>query len=432
MLSWPCLAGTGSRRVLPLQLEVRRALLLQGPMGPFMRLFADELAAQQIQVCKVNFNAGDAWYFRGPEAICYRGRLDKLSTYLEDLIRERQIDGIFLFGDGRPIHRVAVEVARRLQVRVFVFEEGYLRPDWITLEEGGVNGHSSLSKDPGFYRRLAADEVPEAVRVGPTFGRAGWFSTVYSIALTLGFLLYPHYRHHRPLNAFMEAYRWVLGGVRKLVFARRDRGVLETLAGAKHKQFFLVAMQVHCDYQLVHSSFRSVEQFLEHVMASFAEQAPKDKMLVIKSHPMDRPYRDHSALIRELAQRFELTQRVVHVHDLHLPTLLRHALGAVMINSTVGLQAVQDGTPVKVLGQAVYDMPGLTFQGSLAEFWRSPGEVDTELYRSFRSYLLRTNQANGSFYRRLPGGSLAAGVNWPKALTQGVFGGLDQSGLDTD
>ncbi len=103
-----------------------------------------------------------------------------------------------------------------------------------------------------------------------------------------------------------------------------------------------------------------------------------------------------------------------------------------MINSTVGLQAVQGATPVKVLGKAVYDMPGLTFQGSLAEFWRDPGEVDAELYRAFRSYLLRTNQANGSFYRRLSDNHLAAGVTWPKALTQGVFGGPQQPGLDKD
>ncbi len=383
-------------------------------MGPFFRFFADELEAQGIEVIKVNFNAGDAFYFRGPEARSYRGRLRDLGAYLEQLIHGRRIDGIVLFGDGRPIHRTAIEVAERLQVRIFVFEEGYLRPDWVTFEEGGVNGHSSLPRDPAFYRGIQPVTL-EAARVGATFGRAGWFSTVYSIALTLGWLLYPHYRHHRPLNAFSEAFYWVRGGVRKLVFARRERNVLGELASKQHKRFFLVAMQVHCDYQLKHSRFESVEEFLKEVVASFAANGPKDKLLVIKSHPMDRPYREHGRLVRALARRHGLQDRMIHVHDLHLPTLLRHACGTVMINSTVGLQSIQEGTPVAVLGNAIYDMPGLAFQGKLEEFWRDPGNVDANLYGAFRQHLLRTNQANGSFYRRLPGTS-PSGLIWPPAV----------------
>ncbi|MFT3928197.1 MAG: capsular biosynthesis protein [Myxococcales bacterium] len=402
-----------------LELGVRNALLLQGPMGPFFRHFADELQAQGIQVTKLNFNAGDALYFRGPEARSYRGRLDGLGAYFEQLMREQRIDGVFLFGDGRPVHRKAIEVAQRLGIRVFVFEEGYMRPDWITLEEGGVNGHSSLPRDPAFYRAFSHEEVPEAVRVKSSFGRAGWFSTAYSIALTLGFFAYPYYRHHRPLNAFVEAFRWVRGGLRKQIFVRRERGLTEWLSETRHKQFFLVAMQVHCDYQLVHSPFDSVEQFLEQVMASFAKHAPKTQSLVIKSHPLDRPYREHGPLIRRLSQRFGLEGRVTHVHDLHLPTLLRHASGVVMINSTVGLQAVQAGTPVKVLGHAVYDMAGLTYQGSLEAFWRDPGSVDLELYKGFRAHLMQANQANGSFYRQLSQSPLKAGLIWPPALTDG-------------
>jgi capsule polysaccharide modification protein KpsS len=107
-----------------------------------------------------------------------------------------------------------------------------------------------------------------------------------------------------------------------------------------------------------------------------------------------------------------LSDRVIYVHDLHLPTLLRGAAGAVMINSTVGLQAISYGTPVKVLGAAVYDIAGLTFQGALADFWRAPGSVDDQLYRAFRSYLLYINQANGSFAKRLAGVRSATGIRW--------------------
>jgi capsular polysaccharide export protein len=44
------------------------------------------------------------------------------------------------------------------------------------------------------------------------------------------------------------------------------------------------------------------------------------------------------------------------VHDLHLPTLLAHASGTVVINSTVGPSALHHKVPSKTTGSAFYDM----------------------------------------------------------------------------
>jgi capsule polysaccharide modification protein KpsS len=62
---------------------------------------------------------------------------------------------------------------------------------------------------------------------------------------------------------------------------------------------------------------------------------------------------------------------------------------------------VQFGTPTKCLGEAIYDIPGLTHQGTLAQFWQNPGTVDRELYARFRYYLRTTNQLNGSVWTDL-------------------------------
>jgi len=396
--------------------SIKQVLLLQGPMGPFFHRLAAELTQQGKQVTKINFNAGDWYYYR--EGLAYRDGLDAWPSYLERLIQERSIDAVVLFGDGRPYHRAAVAVAHKLGRQVLVFEEGYMRPDWITFERDGVNANSHVPRDPHFYRRLAdgTREPGKSVPVGKSFRYGGWYSTVYSIALTLGALLYPRYTHHRPLNAVAEAFYWVRSGVRKLVYRFRERFVLERLVALHSGKYFLVALQVHCDYQLAHSGFATVEQFIEHVVASFAAHAPADHVLVIKHHPMDRPYREYGALMKSLAARHGLGERLVYIHDLHLPTLLRHASGSVMINSTVGLQSIQYGKPVKLLGKAVYDMPGLTYQGTLEDFWKRPGTVDDDLYRRFRAYLMRTNQLNGSFYKRLEGVATQTGVRWLSVL----------------
>ena len=50
-----------------------------------------------------------------------------------------------VYGDTRrhPCRR-PIALARARGITVHVFEEGYLRPYWVTYERGGSNGHSRL------------------------------------------------------------------------------------------------------------------------------------------------------------------------------------------------------------------------------------------------------------------------------------------------
>ena len=397
-------------------LGCKHALLLQGPAGPFFGRFRRELLDAGIRVTKINFHPGDVLFHPWPGSVSYRGTLEEFPDFVRELIRERGIDAIFLFGDGRPYHRRAIEVARELGVAVWVFEEGYLRPDYITLERGGVNGFSSLPRDPEHYRRWArengAPPIEAPLSVGDSFTPSAIYSTVNAIAFTLLKPAFPHYEHHRSLNFVRHTGWWVRGGARKAIFRARERDVLDELVQNRSKRYFFVPLQVHCDFQLLHSPYADVTEFVEEIVAAFARDADPADSLVLKHHPMDRAYRDYSLLMRRLARRHRLGDRLVYVHDLHLPTLLEHAKGTITINSTVGLSSIHHGTPVKVMGTAIYDMPGLTHQGSLAHFLHHPGAVDHELYEAFRAYLLVHNQANGSVWRRIPGRRRGTGVRW--------------------
>jgi len=190
-----------------------------------------------------------------------------------------------------------------------------------------------------------------------------------------------------------------------------ERGVLERLSGECSGRYFLVPLQVYLDAQLEHSRFAGIEQFIEEVVAAFATHAPPDVLLVVKQHPHDRPYSDYRSLLDSLGARHGCSERLIYVHDLHLPTLLKHTRGVITINSTVGLSALLHGAPVKVLGRAIYDVPGLTSSRSLAEFLQGPEPVDVELFEAFVRYLRESNQINGSFYRRLPGVGTTCGLD---------------------
>lgn len=391
---------------------VTHALLLQGPPGPFLARFGAELRAQGLRTTKINFHGGDALFHRGADTIAFRGRPDEWRAFVGDVIATRGCDGVFLFGDCREHHRVAIEVARARGLAVWVFEEGYLRPDWITLERDGVNGFSRLPRDPDVYRRAGLPPPPPPAPVGRTFGRMAWYASSYALAHALGRRRYPHYRHHRTLDLRFHACAWLRGAARKLWYRWREAPLLGRLTGERSQRYFLVALQTHGDAQLRHSPYGEVRDFIDDVVATFAAHGDPADALVFKHHPLDRPFREYGPLLHSLATRHDLNGRLLSVHDLHLPTLLRHARGCITINSTAGLQALHHGTPVKAMGTAVYDLPGLAHQGTLADFLRAPGCVDAALWGAFRRWLLWHNQFNGSFYARRGGGRRGTGVRW--------------------
>src|ERR1700753_2157524 len=70
----------------------------------------------------------------------------------------------------------------------------------------------------------------------------------------------------------------------------------------------------------------------------------------------------------------------------------------VTINSTSGTLALAAGVPVITLGQAVYDMPGLTFQGTLDAFWTEASPPDASLFAAFKRVLAHRCLVRGGFF----------------------------------
>lgn len=382
----------------------RRPLLLQGPMGPFFSRLADYLVEQGLQVCKVQFNGGDEFFYRRGDAIRYTLPAEEWVPWLRRLLLKERIDAIVLFGQARAMHRSAIQAARQMGVRVFVFEEGYIRPHYVTLEVGGVNGHTSLPREAEFYREAPHPHLVRPRDTRQRFSRMAWYATAYSVATFALRGRYPHHVYHRDLHPAREGLRWLRSGIRKLRYAWAERHVLPELTGPTlSKRWYLLALQVHNDAQLTeHSPYDDVQQVIAEVLASFAAHAPAMAELVIKHHPMDRAYRDYAPQIAEIAGQLGLQRRVRYVHDLHLPMLLKHARGVVTVNSTTGLQAMYHGTPVCVLGECLYAMPGLVHTGGLATFWRDPEPVEPALYKRFRAQVVKRTQLNASFYGSLP------------------------------
>lgn len=393
----------------------KKVLLLQGPVGPFFRNFADDLRRLDARVFKINFNAGDCFFY--PQGVNFRRPMSEWPEFLQRFIRRHAVDIIVLFGDCRSIHMAAKEVAQETGTDVYVFEEGYLRPNHITMEHLGVNGYSQFVPQVRDYLNsfyLGKMRPPPFVDVGKTYWYAAWWAVLYYMAASFGRRKFPHYRHHRPLQ-IREGLYWIRGAFRKQWFRFQERGIAAKLAGKWSQRYFLVPLQVHNDAQISHHSpYAAIEDFIEEVIVSFAKNAPQDCILVLKQHPFDRAYKDYGRLIRELGGSLGCAERIFYIHDQHLPTLLTHARGVVVINSTVGLSAVKELLPVKVCGESVYNIRGLTVQDALDGFWSAAEHFrPNRMYiNHYLDYLCRNTQHNGSFYRKIKSSPYQTGVIW--------------------
>lgn len=250
--------------------------------------------------------------------------------------------------------------------------------------------------------------------MGNAYWHMVWSGFCYFTIGGLGKRWFPHYEHHRLLH-IREALPWIRSVWRKHWYRWAERGAQKQLTTRRSKQFYLVPLQVFNDAQIIeHARHGSIERFIGEAIQSFAEHAPADTLLVFKHHPMDRGYRDYTILIRQLAEAAGASRRVRYIHDQHLPSLLNHVRGVVVINSTVGLSAIHHHAPVITTGRSIYDMPGLTWQGSLDEFWTTgvAAPPDHKLYRRFLGALTTQTQINGSYYKPLKGMGTHAGLAW--------------------
>lgn len=388
------LVGFGTRRSF---------LFLQGLATPFWLRLANEIEDRGHEVHRIVLSGGDRLFWPKRGADSYRGRFSGWRKFLGSYLHDRGISDIVVFGDCRPYHRVAMDLARSRGIAVHVFEEGYFRPEWITLERDGTNAFSSLPRDAKSLLAEAArigqqDEALEHV-AGGFVRRVAWEIANQTAALLLT-PLYPHYRRHRSKHPLVEAGGWI---------KRFFRGPLErhyTVRISRYLQeidrpYYLLPLQLETDYQIRrHSPFASMTDVMALVMESFAKAAPDEALLVIKLHPLDNGLVNFRKQALSIARRLGLTERVVVMDGGHLPSLLADSQGIVVVNSTTGLSALHRELPVKVIGNALFDIPGLTHQGSLDSFWKTAQKPDMALFGAFRRVVLHRAQVNGSFFTK--------------------------------
>ena len=381
----------------------RHFLLLQGPHGPFFHQLGRMLRATGARTTRIGFNAGDRAFWRdGASYVAYVDVLDGWPAYLQRLIADRGVTDIVLYGDVRPIHAQAVAVAQDANLTVHVFEEGYLRPFWVTYERGGSNGNSALmqmsvTEMQSGMARADTDVAPAPDHWGDMKHHI-FYGALYHLFLLLLNRRYRHFQSHRAIPVSRE-FRLYLNRLLLMPWHWAERAAATWRIKWGGFPYHLALLQLEHDASFqAHSPFDKMSDFLRLVIEGFADGAPSHHHLVFKAHPLEDGRAPLRRDISALAVESGVSARVHFVRGGKLARLLDQARSAVTVNSTSAQQALFRGLPLKAFGAAVYGKPEFVSDRPLAEFFANPSRPDTDAYRAYRLFLLETSQVAGGFY----------------------------------
>jgi len=382
---------------------LRRFLFLQGPHGPFFHRLAQMVRRTGAEVWRVGFNAGDrAFWFGGPGYIPFTQAPERWPEVFRDIVAQHGITDIVLYGDTRPIHAQAIEAATALGLTVHVFEEGYMRPFWVTYERGGSNGHSRLMDlsiaQMSKMLETSELEVPEPPAHWGDMRHHVFYGALYHWFVMFRNGSYKNFKPHRDLPVTREAALYTKR-LMLMPFIALGRKFAQSRIKYGGFPYHLVLLQLEHDSSFqMHSPFSNMEEFLTVVMEGFAAGAPRHHHLVFKAHPLENGRSPVRRILKNLAQKHGLTDRIHYVRGGKLATLLDHARTAVTVNSTAAQQVLWRSIPLKVFGAAVYDKPEFVSTLPLSEFFAQPGRPDNRAYKDYRRFLLETSQVPGGFY----------------------------------
>lgn len=378
-------------------------LVLQGPVGPFFKKLQRALEVRDARVTRVLFHAGDALFAPDHGVVRFSGSRQQWVEWLEGLLATDRPDTIVMFGCKRPAHVVAREQAKLHDIPLYSLEEGYLRSGFVTLERSGNNDLSPIR-----------GQVPDAnsslhkiapLKIKPNFKIMSWWGFLYYTTRILFSRKSDERLFHRSLaGPIREAIFWVRNALRLYSTRKREQSSLSALFEEHDKDYLIVPLQMPSDSQMgAAANGWSIERLIEGAIASFAQERSVSR-LVFKLHPLDGAAWRRGRTIRDTARRHGVDDEVLIFHSGSMAEMTTHSDGMIIVNSTSGFSALHHGTPLLVLGDAVFRNETLVSIGNdeddIASFMRDRFVADADVRKNYLRFLTAHSLVPGDFYDR--------------------------------
>lgn len=326
----------------------------------------------------------------------------KYMFFIDQFIESNNIDVICLFNGYHWIDQVTKYIAKKRGLQVFHFEDGFFRPYTVTCDSKGINAESSVPRDPEHYKELTVDRdrlknhlyKPEDATL-LSAGKENLLMVAFvKLFSMLGSLLgiHPSYYAHITL---WQAIKYFF---HKKMYRYREPDSLQL-----PDEYFFVPFQVSRDTQIFYNSphISNMEDFLDIVYEATREVNKRENRnihVIVKEHPEDMSRNNYWAL----KKKYEHVQEVTFVQKYDIKKIIRNSLAVVTINSTVGLEALSMRKKVVTLGDALYNIEGVSYhcdhpdklQDVLVHALNSKNDPD--LIEKFIYYLRFSYQVEGT------------------------------------
>ena len=341
-------------------MHTRRFLFLQGPHGPFFRQLAGRFRALGHVTHKIGFNAGDAFFWSPRSDYCaYKNPLTQWAKDLPHILNSKKITDLVLYGENRPVHQQALEIASAMGITTHIFEEGYLRPYWVTYERDGSNGNSPLTNIPlsAMQSVTSPTDAPEHAAGWGELYQHMFYGAAHHAALIAGKWRYPDYCGHREISHTREAALNVGNFLATPWHAVERRSATARLKMGGYP-YHLVLLQLEHDSSFRgHAKFSSMGEFAQVVIEEFACGAKSHHHLVFKAHPLEDGRCNIRECVRRAAELKGIGQRVHYLRGGKLAGLLDHAASKPRRKATRGGPTAAKQAPQRT-GQCYGDGTG--------------------------------------------------------------------------
>lgn len=243
-------------------------------------------------------------------------RQQLISAYC-GFLRDANADSVITWNGSLLVTGALAESADLLGIPTFYMERGLL-PGSLVIDHSGVNSDSSIA---GTDWRINASTEPTLAEV-------------------------------ESLKTYCQQLGSSGASIVNTGQKKNRKAVLAQLGLSPEKPVILLPLQIESDSNIQNNSpyFKSMEELIRSVTSVLGGTGAQ---LVVKPHPEDRSRQDR---IEALCSASD----VRCCWDLSLQSLLPVTDLVVVINSTVGLEALLQNKPVVALGQSIYDRKGFT------------------------------------------------------------------------
>lgn len=293
-------------------------------------------------------------------------RAQRIAAYLQYLIDENKYDAALIWNGEDFMGKILALLCKRANIKTIFIENGYF-PRTLQIDHEGVNVYSSLARRPfkeihgelESTRHKHAEVAQDDFALSPLKGLSwlNYFLCFWIRILNLNF--YKDFPELRGVNWFVL--KWMQIKRRFIPLDKID------LPG----KYVFIPFQVHDDTQILLNSkyFKNMEDFFEFVYKSIKKHFGNDYAIVVKEHPEDLCRYSYSRLRMKYSD-------VIWLRKYDINEVLDRASYVFVINSSVGLQAVERKKPVIVFGDSFYTRDEIVF------CVKDPKSIDTVIERA--------------------------------------------------